>query len=120
MLDVLDGSRRYAWSLWQTPPGASPDRVNMKWFPLEYLQCAGTRERMTVEVRRPEVDGVFRQYALARPSSAPVGDEVIRWEAFETVVRSNEVFDVESAFPSSLSTTPAGAFRATIRFDFWS
>jgi len=103
MLKSLDGARRYAWSIWQTPPGVPLDRVNMKRFPQEYLQCAGTHERMTVEVRRREVDGAFRQYALARPGVEAGGEEVIRWDAFETVVCSNEVFDAEAAFPVFLA-----------------
>lgn len=108
MLESLDGSRRLAWSIWQTPPGVPLDRVNMKRFPQEYLQCAGTRERMTVEVRRREMDGVFRQYALGRTGSEPGSEEVIRWDAFETVVRSNEVFDAEAAFPVFLAYYTAG------------
>ena len=103
MLDNLDGSERYAWSLWQTPPGIPLDRVNLKRFPQEYLQCAGTHERMTVEVRRQEVDGAFRQYALRRPGSEPGGEEVIPWDAYETVVHSNEVFDAKTAFPIFLA-----------------
>jgi len=75
----------------------------MKRFPQEYLQCAGTRERMTVEVRRREADGAFRQYALARPGVEAGGEEVIRWDAFETVVRSNEVFDAKAALPVFLA-----------------
>lgn len=97
-LGRLNGEQRFSLVLFELPVGVAFDDVDLSSFPKEYLQCAGSQERMTVEVRVQEADGL-RQYALGH--GAPAGDsepdEVIRWSTFETPVHHTEIFTGEEA-----------------------
>lgn len=98
-LALLDGTNRYSLSLWRLPPGVPFDRVNLVTWPQEYLQVAGCRDGMTIEIRRFE-GGAPRQYAAGRSISDrndTNAETVIRWNGGETKVFSNEVFTVEEA-----------------------
>lgn len=93
-LGRLDGERRFSLILFKLPEGAALDDVDLSTFPKEYLQCAGSQERMAVEIRVRE-SGDLRQYALGRaegPADRMEPDEVIRWSSFETPVHHTEVF----------------------------
>lgn len=98
-LSLLDGTRRFSLMLWALPPGVPLDHVDIASGPDEYIQSAGSRDRMTVEVRRLEA-GQPRQYVVgrdARPSGGENRDEVIKWDGIETTVRSSEVFTADQA-----------------------
>ena len=94
-LALLDGTTRYSLSLWRLPDDVPFDKVDLSRWPQEYLQVAGSRTRMTVEVRRIE-DGIPRQYVVGHApvhaSSRP--GEIVPWNGYEARVHPTEVFDV--------------------------
>lgn len=97
-LALLDGTTRYSLSLWRLPDNVPFDKVDLAKWPQEYLQVAGSRERMTVEVRRFESE-VPRQYVVGHAVAVmePSADEAIAWNGYETQVRTSEVFDAVEA-----------------------
>ena len=99
-LSALDGSTLYAFSIWKLPDGVRFHKVNLKKWPQEYVQAAGSREKMTVEIRRRGGDG-YAQYTVGREGVAKRRISrkhvVIRWDEFKVKVLPHEVFDAESA-----------------------
>jgi hypothetical protein len=99
-LDALDGVDRYAYSLWKCPPGVAFEDVDLKKWPSEYLQTAGSRERLTVELRRIDTRGEVRHFVVGRPG-ATIPDhpqmETVAWDQFEAEVAAHEVFTAEEA-----------------------
>jgi hypothetical protein len=97
-LALLDGTRRYSLSLWRLPDGVPFDRVDLRSWPQEYVQVAGSRERMTIEVRRLEA-GTPCQYVIGHPALGGRADprEVIAWDGCKTTVLESEVFDAAEA-----------------------
>jgi hypothetical protein len=104
----MDGTNTYSASVWRLPLDVPLDKVNCREWPQEYIQAAGSSERMTVEIRRLEDDGA-RQYVIGRSSE---GDRrrrqvTIKWNAHEVKVFPNEVFTADEAaeaFIAYLST----------------
>jgi len=95
-LSLLDGTALYSLSVWRLPEGVSFDKVNLRKWPQEYMQVAGSRERMTLEFRRFE-DGLARQYVVGRPPNGSEAEVVIPWDGYEARVFANEVFDSDEA-----------------------
>ena len=95
---LLDGTSRYSLSLWRLPEGVPFDRVDLVNWPQEYVQVAGSHERLTVEFRRSEV-GVARQYVVGHVvGHERTSDEVvIPWNGYEARVLATEVFDASEA-----------------------
>ncbi|WP_460775579.1 hypothetical protein [Microbacterium sp. GXF7504] len=65
-----------------------------------FLQCAGTTEAMTIEIRKRDDDGEFRLYTLGRGGDrAGQPDVAIAFDggAHETEVYPDEVFALEEA-----------------------
>jgi hypothetical protein len=96
LLRLLDGTDRYSLGLWAIPPDKPFDRVDLRKYPQEYIQTAGTPHRMTVEVHRI-VDGKVRHDVLGRPVDDPrtLTEEIVAWDGIKTPVKSNEVFAVD-------------------------
>lgn len=100
MLKRINGERIYSLGLWKLPEGVSLGLVDLD-QDRSYIQCAGSAERMTVEVRTVE-GGIARQEVIGRPVGAagsPTGDptEVVPWDEHEVRVYPNEVFDADEA-----------------------
>ena len=98
-LALLDGSTRYAFTLWRLPDGVRFDRVDLGRWPQEFLQVAGSRDRMTVEVRQV-VAGQPKQYVVGhRQSGENIAVDQVRipWNGHSVQVRSSEVFDAAEA-----------------------
>lgn len=100
-LALLDGTGRYSLSLWRLPEGVPFDRVDLATWPQEYIQAAGSSERMTVEIRRFE-DGAPHQYVVGHHEEGsggrlPAVETAIPWDGYETRVFSNEVFTANEA-----------------------
>ena len=95
---LLDGTSRYSLSLWRLPDGVPFDLVDLANWPQEYVQVAGSHERLTVELRRSE-GGVARHYVVGHvDGSERTSDEVIiPWNGYEARVRASEVFDAGEA-----------------------
>lgn len=66
VLGLLDGDKRWAYSLWRAPKGLNIDEIDRDQYPQAYLQSAGTAQAMTIEVRYIEADGIARQYVVGR------------------------------------------------------
>ena len=97
MLQRLDGNELYSLILWKLPPGKSLDEAAPKRNATEYIQSAGSADRMTVEVRRKNGAGV-EHFVVGRPNGGNTGKrETIHWDSAETVVAPNEVFDATEA-----------------------
>ena len=98
LLGRLDGSEIYSLLLWKLPTGKSLYYVEPKRDATEYLQCAGTADRMTVEVRSKN-GGAEEQFVVGRPRNGgnPAKKETIHWDSVDTVVASNEVFTAAEA-----------------------
>lgn len=63
----------------------------------EYLQCAGSAERLTIEIRRREGEN-YAQYVLGRAHVVTDGlNEEIGWGDHRLWVNSSEVFDASEA-----------------------
>lgn len=93
-LGNLDGEERFSLVLFRLPAGAELDDVDLACFPEEFLQCAGSQERMTIEQRVLE-RAEPKQYVLghdAPPAGATEPDTAVRWSTFEAIVYSTEVF----------------------------
>jgi hypothetical protein len=95
-LGRLDASRSYSFGLWRIPEGHRFDTVDLRTYPQEYLQAAGRRDSMTIEIRRLE-SAIARQYTLGRRASPRDPTVDIVWDAYATVVFANEVFGLDEA-----------------------
>lgn len=102
-LDRLDGTSRFSVTLWELPPGTRFEDVDLEEWPQRYLQAAGHRDRMTVEIRRDGEPG-RRQFVVGRGDTVEIepSDEV-RWGAVATTVLGVELFTAAEAVPLFLS-----------------
>jgi len=98
-LGLLDGVQNYAYMLWRIPPGVDFVDVDRSRYPEEYLQCAGSASRLTVEVRRATVTG-YEHLVIGKrdESSLAASTERVPWDHYEVEVRGNEVFSASEAF----------------------
>lgn len=98
-LNGMNASSFWAYSLWRAPEGA--DLLQSIPFSDEYMQCAGTAEALTIEVRYVGPDGTPHQYTVGRPGGDLTGEptEVIHWDEgrYSTTVYPHEVFTADEA-----------------------
>lgn len=89
------------FSLWPMPAGvAGVTEVDLRVYPDEFLQCAGTADRMTIEVRVKYPDGLGRLFTVGRRGCGDHPNdpsEEITWAEQITRVHTNEVFEHEEA-----------------------
>lgn len=96
-IERLDGADRYSLVLWRLPAGVVLNDVDLTREPQQYLQCAGSAERMTIEVRQL-VDGTPVQSVLGHASAdGEAADETVVWNGYTAHVRRSEVFDATEA-----------------------
>jgi hypothetical protein len=99
----MDGERLFSLLLWRLPRGLEFVDSNPTKNADEYLQCAGSADRMTLEVRRREGAG-FAQYCIGRgPSLRATSASLVQisWAGHEVTVAPEEVFtagEAESVF----------------------
>ncbi len=95
----MDGAKFWALSLWRAPEGA--DLLEDIPFSENYIQCAGSAQALTVELRAVDASGVAHQYVIGKPGDPQAGDpsEVIPWDdgRRSTRVYPNEVFTADEA-----------------------
>jgi hypothetical protein len=98
-LDMLDGVKYYALMLWRIPPGVPWVDVDRSRYPEEYLQCAGSAARQTVEIRRATAAG-FEHLVIGKRDLPSLSSSIERipWDRYEVEVRGNEVFNASEAF----------------------
>ena len=98
-LNQMDGTSFWAYSIWRAPEGA--DLLEDIPFSEDYIQCAGSAEALTVEVRTVDAEGIAHQYVVGKPSTTPAGEpsEIIPWDngRRSTRVYPNEVFTADEA-----------------------
>jgi hypothetical protein len=84
-----DGKYEY-YCIYPLPADAEYDEVV---HPTEWLQTAGSADRLTVEIKRLDDDGVHRLYTVGRAAAAdePEPTEVVRRGDVEYAVRPSEV-----------------------------
>lgn len=70
-LTTMNGTSKWAYSLWRAPEGA--DLLQDIPFSDEYLQCAGSAEAMTIEVRIVDDKGEGHQYVVGKPVETVIG-----------------------------------------------
>jgi hypothetical protein len=94
----LDGKARYSVVLGTLPPDHRIGDVDLKTWPKEYIQCAGSSAAMTVEMRIV-LGGEATQLVVGRSPEPRAGepDVTIPWDEFEVKVFEEEVFDAEEA-----------------------
>jgi hypothetical protein len=104
----LDGKR--TWSeVWASLPDPFdgdhrlPD-IDFDHWPEEYIQAAGRRGRLTVEIRKSTAAG-FRQFVVGRPDgdrlarNTSVPTDVVEWSDYSVTVFPHEVWTSASATP---------------------
>lgn len=92
---LLDGVKRYSLMLWAMPPGLPLDSIDLHEWPQEYIQAAGSKDQLAVEIRRI-VDGSPQQYVVGHDTGTAgqsPESEVVSWNGCETIVQLNELFD---------------------------
>lgn len=94
----MDGDRSFSYALWAMPgPKTFQDGGTFTLKSDEYIQCAGTADELTVEIRSRENDE-YVQSVIGRDGDGDGGDPVtIRWQGHETTVGPQEVWDAEGA-----------------------
>ena len=115
--DPFDGSSRFAhldgrrsWSeVWALlPTSFDGDHrlpgIDLDEWPEEYIQTAGRRGRLTVEIRKFDA-GSFRQFVVGRPPAkgfdfgTDLPAELIEWGEFSVKVYPHEVWTSATATP---------------------
>jgi hypothetical protein len=103
ILDRMNGMSAFSVNLWELPADTSFDRVKHDQWPVRYLQAAGHRDRMTVELRRDGEAG-SRHFVVGKSDTIETRpSEEIRWDTFATHVYQVEVFTAAEAVPLFLS-----------------
>ena len=104
VLHGLDGSDNHSLVLWHIPedypPRHASPRLAGRDHGGEYLQCAGSAERLAIEVRIGHGDG-FTNYAVGREATREdtTLDEVVQWSDYSLQVAATEVFTADEAIP---------------------
>lgn len=99
-LNRLNGTSFWAYSLWRAPEGS--DMLDDIPVSDEYLQCAGSAEALTIEMRVLDDDGTPHQYTVGKAAaddSSGGASTTITWDdgRYSTTVQSNEVFTADEA-----------------------
>ncbi len=96
-LQNMNGSSFFAFCLWPFPDDIDFDDYDPS-AAEEYLQCAGSAEAMTVELRVVDDRG-HEHYVVGREPLSGECDVVIRYDEFSVRVHPSEVFTAEQAAP---------------------
>lgn len=100
--DFLEGYKRYALVVWALPEGVDhvDDVPNDSVALSNYMQCGGSTQAMTVEVRVTQQDGSYEHYVVARkPVADPDAWTTITYNNTPLQVHPEEVFTGEQAAP---------------------
>lgn len=93
----LDGTGHFAVSLWRLPEGKRLwDELSGSW-PFQFLQAAGSAQRMMVEVRQSDERGQSHLYRLQRSSSGVDATTGIQRGAYREQVAEQECFIADEA-----------------------
>lgn len=103
----LNGANVFSIVVWALPEGAShvDDVPRSSPARATYIQCGGSTEAMTIEIRVTHDDDSYEHYAVARePVTDPEAWTTVSWdngnpEPFTIQVHPEEVFTGEQAVP---------------------
>lgn len=124
LLGKLNGVQRYSMIVWALPADRPFDRVDLRSFPTEYIQCAGGSEgRFICEVREGSADA-GTQYALGRVGESAAGEEVVRWNGWSSTVPANELLSADEVAELLLEylrsgSSPASFARRELDLSAW-
>lgn len=96
LLGRLDGQNLYSFSIWQLPPGRQLDQVDHNSWPENFIQAAGSKSQLTVEIRHV-VDGTDLLETVGRSESRGGNPTAIRWNGYLSTVDSAEVWTSSEA-----------------------
>ncbi|WP_296137108.1 hypothetical protein [uncultured Tessaracoccus sp.] len=95
-LQRMNGDKLYSYVLWHYP---ADEEFSHPDFLTDYLQCAGTAERLTVELRTTHPDGTHTHWTLGHATPTGTANEPIHWNGNTTTVHPQEVWTAEQAAP---------------------
>lgn len=99
VLGRMDGTGLFAYALWQYQDGVHFDDVDIDAVSDEYLQCAGSADALTVELREKS-GGDYDHWVLATAPITGTPNRTITWDDdFSTEVHAEEVFTSGQAAP---------------------
>lgn len=110
----MDGDRLFAFLLWELPAGQSfGDGRPLD--PREFIQCAGSADALTVEVREEADDGSHVLSTLGRADDQGGRAEMaIQWRGNTKMVRRNEQWSSDDAADLFLTYWRTGALPRNI------
>lgn len=95
----LDGTNIWGYSIWKAPAGTNFKAALP--YSEEYIQCAGSAEAMTIEVRVQLSPDTTRQFTVGKqePKASSEPTEQIGWDTgrHHVMVAKNEVFSADEA-----------------------
>lgn len=103
----MNGTSFFAYCMWSYPDDVYFDELDLSTAGQEYLQCAGSAEAMSVEIRILVDDG-YEQYAIRREPLSGECNVVIPYDAYSVTIYPSEVFTAKQAallFDHYLKTT---------------
>jgi hypothetical protein len=97
LISILNGNQRCSLLLFRVPPDSTFADMNLDSVS-SYIQCAGSADRLTVEVRRQDGDAK-EHYVVGRSTQAIESPltTVVRWGTHEVIIHPHEVFDADEA-----------------------
>lgn len=95
-LPNMDGRDVWAYSIWPFPDGVDFEDVDKEEASSFYVQCAGSAEAMTVEIRERTPRGP-RHFVLGLAEPTGEADVVIEFDEFAVNVHPEEVFNAAQA-----------------------
>ena len=94
----MDGDRLFTFLLWELPAARSFENGLGGLEPLEFIQCAGSAEALTVEVRRRDDTDTYVLWTAGRAGEDPGPRDVeIEWRGNINVVHGNERWTSDEA-----------------------
>ena len=103
----MDGVKHFSMLVWALPEGVTHIDDVPRFSPARatYIQCGGSTEAMTIEIRVTHDDDSYEHYAVARePVTDPEAWTTVSWdngnpEPYTIQVHPQEVFTGEQAAP---------------------
>ena len=98
-LGLMDGASQWGYALWRLPED-NPVRGLSREGATEFLQSAGTAQRMTIEMMRhqSQPEDAYYLYAVGKPGGASsLQDTTITWADKTFPVAENEVYTAAEA-----------------------
>jgi hypothetical protein len=99
LLRNLDADESRSVLVWRMPAGVTlGDVKDPRQESDEYLQSAGSSDRMSLEIRK-EVGGTSVLYAVGRSGEEHAIWQDLKWGSHTLKLRSNEIFSADEALP---------------------